>query len=68
MRSGIFMNLNKESMANFIKQCQRVLKVSRKPDREEFINVAKVTGIGILIIGVIGFVINIIGQLIQGTT
>ncbi|BDZ67901.1 protein translocase SEC61 complex subunit gamma [Methanobacterium ferruginis] len=62
------MNLNKESMANFIKQCQRVLKVSRKPDREEFINVAKVTGIGILIIGVIGFVINIIGQLIQGTT
>jgi len=55
-------------MANFIKQCQRVLKVSRKPDREEFINVAKVTGIGILIIGVIGFVINIIGQLIQGTT
>ncbi len=61
------MNLNKESMANFIKQCQRVLKVSRKPDREEFINVAKVTGIGIIIIGVIGFIIIIISQLIQGT-
>ncbi len=67
MRSGIFMNLNKESVASFIKQCQRVLKVSRKPDREEFINVAKVTGIGIIIIGAIGFIINIIGQLIQGT-
>lgn len=61
------MNLNKESVASFIKQCQRVLKVSRKPDREEFINVAKVTGIGIIIIGAIGFIINIIGQLIQGT-
>ena len=61
------MNLNKESMANFIKQCQRVLKVSRKPDREEYINVAKVTGIGIIIIGVIGFIIIIISQLIQGT-
>ncbi|HOI39958.1 MAG TPA: protein translocase SEC61 complex subunit gamma [Methanobacterium sp.] len=61
------MNLNKESMANFIKQCQRVLKVSRKPDREEFINVAKVTGIGIILIGVIGFIIIIISQLIQGT-
>jgi len=61
------MNLNKESMANFIKQCQRVLKVSRKPDREEYINVAKVTGIGIILIGVIGFIIIIISQLIQGT-
>ena len=61
------MNLNKESVANFIKQCQRVLKVSRKPDREEFINVAKVTGIGIILIGVIGFIIIIISQLIQGT-
>ncbi|AUB54743.1 MULTISPECIES: protein translocase SEC61 complex subunit gamma [Methanobacterium] len=61
------MNLNKESMANFIKQCQRVLKVSKKPDREEYINVAKVTGIGIILIGVIGFIISIIGQLIQGT-
>ena len=61
------MNLNKESMASFIKQCQRVLRVSRKPDREEYLNVAKITGIGIIIIGVIGFVITIIGQLIQGT-
>ncbi len=61
------MNLNKESIVTFIKQCQRVLKVSRKPDREEFINVAKVTGIGIIIIGVIGFIIIIISQLIQGT-
>jgi protein transport protein SEC61 subunit gamma and related proteins len=61
------MNLNKESMASFIKQCQRVLKVSKKPDRDEYINVAKVTGIGIILIGVIGFIISIIGQLIQGT-
>ncbi|OPX59573.1 MAG: preprotein translocase subunit SecE [Methanobacterium sp. PtaB.Bin024] len=61
------MNLNKESIESFIKQCQRVLKVSRKPDREEYINVAKVTGIGIILIGVIGFIISVIGQLIQGT-
>ncbi|HHY00690.1 MAG: protein translocase SEC61 complex subunit gamma [Methanobacterium sp.] len=61
------MNLNKESMVNFIKQCQRVLKVSRKPDSDEFINVAKVTGIGIILIGVIGFIIIMISQLIQGT-
>lgn len=61
------MNLNKESVASFIKQCQRVLKVSRKPDREEYINVSKVTAVGILIIGAIGFIITIVGMLIQGT-
>jgi protein transport protein SEC61 subunit gamma and related proteins len=58
------MNLNKESVASFIKQCQRVLKVSKKPDREEFVNVAKVTGIGIIIIGAIGFIISIVAQLL----
>ena len=43
------MNLNKKSIVNFIKHCQRVLQVSKKPGREEYINVAKITGIGILI-------------------
>ena len=57
--------MNKESVASFIKQCKRVLRVSKKPGREEYINVAKVTGIGIIIIGVVGFVINIIAQLLN---
>jgi protein transport protein SEC61 subunit gamma-like protein len=37
--------------------------VSKKPDREEFQNVAKITGLGIILIGVIGFVISLIAQL-----
>ena len=53
----------KESILNFIKQSKRVLKVS-KPTREEYINVSKVTGIGIIIIGVVGFIISIIAQLL----
>jgi protein transport protein SEC61 subunit gamma and related proteins len=61
---GIFMSLNKESAASFIKQCRRVLHVSKKPDRIEYNNVAKITGIGIIIIGVIGFIISIIAQLL----
>jgi protein transport protein SEC61 subunit gamma and related proteins len=39
--------------------------VSKKPGRTEYINVAKVTGIGILIIGAIGFVINIVAMLLK---
>ncbi|MGC9516979.1 MAG: protein translocase SEC61 complex subunit gamma [Methanomicrobiales archaeon] len=60
------MNLGnyKESTINFIRECRRVLHVSKKPDREEFMNVAKVTGIGIIIIGVIGFIINLAAQLV----
>ena len=58
------MNLNQKSIVDFIKLCQRVLHVSKKPGRDEFFNVAKITGIGVLIIGAIGFVISIAAQLL----
>ncbi|MBW6517592.1 MAG: protein translocase SEC61 complex subunit gamma [ANME-2 cluster archaeon] len=35
----------------------RILKLTRKPTREEFTMIAKVSGAGILIIGLIGFII-----------
>ena len=54
----------KETNSDFIKQSKRVLKVARKPDREEYFNFAKVTAIGIAIIGVIGFIIVLFGQLL----
>jgi len=41
--------------------------VARKPGREEYSQVAKVTGLGILLIGFAGFVIMIISYLIQGS-
>lgn len=58
------MKLNKESVGRFIKMNQRVLRVAKRPDRDEYINVAKITGIGIIIIGVVGFVISLIAQLL----
>ena len=54
----------KESANDFIKQCKRVLRVARKPDWDEFYDFSKVTALGILVIGVIGFVIVLIGQAI----
>lgn len=53
-----------ERLQNFTKEAKRVIRVSKKPDREEYFNFAKVTGIGILLIGFIGFIIVIIGMLI----
>lgn len=54
----------KESISRFFKQCVRVLKVSKKPDKEEYFNFSKVTALGILIIGAIGFVIALVFQLV----
>ena len=59
------MNLNKEGISNFAKQCRRVLYVSKRPDRDEYVNVAKITGIGIIIIGVIGFLIYLLAQVLK---
>ncbi len=49
-----------ENMKVFYKKCVRVWKTLKKPSRKEFEMTAKVSAIGILILGVIGFAISII--------
>lgn len=48
----------------FIKETLRVLRITKKPDRTEYITLVKVTGVGIIIIGAIGFITFIIKQLL----
>lgn len=48
----------------FIKETVRVLRITKKPDKSEYSSLVKVTGIGIAIIGLIGFVIFITKQLL----
>ncbi|MDR2831279.1 MAG: protein translocase SEC61 complex subunit gamma [Methanobrevibacter sp.] len=55
----------KAELKDFLGQCKRVLKVSRKPEKKEYLNFSKVTGAGIVLIGVIGFIIYIIATLIN---
>lgn len=43
-----------------IQEYVRVLKITKKPTREEFVTSMKVTGAGITIIGVIGLVVYFI--------
>jgi len=47
-------------LKNFLKNCVRVLKVTRKPSKEEYFTSVKITGLGIVLIGLIGFVIFIV--------
>jgi protein transport protein SEC61 subunit gamma-like protein len=52
-------------LKSFIIECKRVWIISRKPTREEFKMIVKVTGIGMLIIGAIGFIINMVWILLK---
>jgi len=48
----------------FITQCVRVFKVTRKPSNEEFKIIVKMSGIGIAVIGMIGFLITYAKELL----
>jgi len=49
---------------SFINECVRVLRVTRKPNSLEFKTIVKVSGLGMIIIGLIGFIITMIKQLL----
>lgn len=50
----------------FIKEAFRVLHVTKKPSREEYINTLKITALGTAIIGALGFIIFLLKQLLIG--
>ena len=45
---------------SFMIQCKRVWNVLRKPSKQEFKMVAKISAIGILVIGALGFLLSLI--------
>jgi protein transport protein SEC61 subunit gamma-like protein len=54
----------KQGVIDKYKETRRVLKITEKPDREEFEMSAKVTGAGMLIIGLLGFIFYLASNLI----
>lgn len=52
-------------LKTFILECIRVFKITKKPTSEEFKTIVKVSALGIAIIGIIGFLIQIIYQLLK---
>jgi len=48
------------SSKSFILKCKRVWLALKKPSKKEFEQVTKVSAIGILVLGVLGFLISII--------
>ncbi|WP_394295780.1 protein translocase SEC61 complex subunit gamma [Methanococcoides burtonii] len=48
------------NVGQVLKSYLRVLKLSKKPSREEFLMISKVAGAGILVIGFVGFLIYVL--------
>ena len=54
----------KTRLRRFAIQCVRVLKITKRPDRDEYRMLVKVSGLGIAVIGVIGFLLHAIWVLL----
>ncbi|MEM2131315.1 MAG: protein translocase SEC61 complex subunit gamma [Candidatus Woesearchaeota archaeon] len=54
-----------ENLKSFIIECKRVLTITKKPNKEEFSTIVKVSGLGILLLGLIGFLLFVIKELIM---
>jgi len=48
------------NLKSFSKQCIRVWRLLKKPSKEEFTTIAKVSAIGLALIGIIGFIISML--------
>jgi protein transport protein SEC61 subunit gamma-like protein len=44
----------------FAKECMRVLRITKKPDKTEFLTIVKASGLGILLVGLVGFLIQMV--------
>lgn len=56
----------KQRFKAFIKECLRVLKITKKPTMVEFKTIVKVTGLGMIVLGLVGFMISMAKQLLFG--
>jgi protein transport protein SEC61 subunit gamma-like protein len=54
----------KTRMRRFITQCIRVLKITKRPDKDEYRMLVKVSGLGIAVIGFIGFLLHVLWVLL----
>lgn len=48
---------------SFALKCKRVWHILKKPTKKEFEQVAKISAIGVLILGALGFIISLIMKL-----
>jgi len=60
--------MERKGLSESLRGYRKVLKLTRKPDRKEFMQTAKICALGIAVVAIVGFVIKLASSLIQGTT
>jgi len=50
---------------DYFRECSRVLRVTKKPTNMEFKTIVKMSGLGIAIIGLLGFLITMLKQVLS---
>ena len=51
---------------SFLASSKRILLIAKKPSGKEFWAMAKVVGLGMIVIGVIGFIVRLIMNIVSG--
>jgi len=52
-------------ISELLKRCIRIMYISRKPTGEEYSQVARITALGMLLFGFVGFVVSIVLGLVR---
>lgn len=53
-------------LKEFFESSKRILLIAKKPSNKEYWAMAKIVGLGMIIIGVIGFIVKLTMNLISG--
>jgi protein transport protein SEC61 subunit gamma-like protein len=59
------MALSPQKLIKAYTETRRILRLTRKPKRSEYNETAKITGLGMILIGFIGFIIFLISQILR---
>lgn len=55
----------KEGLDEFITSTNRILTVSKKPDTPQYITMLRITALGLAVLGILGYVVELINFLIR---
>ena len=53
-----------ERIGVFFQNTKRIMKIANKPDRKEYLLIFKICGVGLLVLGVLSYVIQLIWTII----
>lgn len=56
----------KMNISATLREYKRILKIAKKPSMAEFKRILKISGLGMILVGFIGFAIQFIWQIMSG--